>query len=469
MEESELLPFENTYYELKNYRSIKCTGADCERFLNGQLTNDVKKLKDNSFQQQVRLSRSGQIQYFFYLLKQDDCFFILIDKENKKSLSDDLDKYIIMDDVELNSFDCENISILFSSERDEGFYGIFAHRPAFIILNFSNKKNYKHISEKDYESLTILGGEPVWNVTIHQNRLVTDSIAMLRAVSLDKGCFLGQETVAKIESRRGGAYFPVILKSLDENLSDKLEISGKSAAKKMISFIYKNSQYHLVNMYRDFRVKGKQLLFDDQTAGVVSYLPFWDYTDEELVAQMYFEKGIEVFQEGDNAAAIEFLKKAIAFKPDYADAYESLGVLYGREENFQMGIELMNELEKIDPDSVMEHTNKSLFYMKLGKIEEAEEEKAQATVKSFSSFGKEAKRKKDEEGQINKDKEENLRREQMFRDVLEIDSEDDLANFGLAEIEFKRENYKSAIDHCSKVLAQNEIYSAAYKILAKSI
>ena len=39
----------------------------------------------------------------------------------------------------------------------------------------------------------------------------------------------------------------------------------------------------------------------------------------------------------------------------------------------------------------MAHTNLSLYYMKIGEIELAEEHKAQATVKQFEVLGDEAK------------------------------------------------------------------------------
>ena len=54
----------------------------------------------------------------------------------------------------------------------------------------------------------------------------------------------------------------------------------------------------------------------------------------------------------------------------------------------------MDDLLQVDPESIMAHTNKSLYLMKLGKIEEAEKEKDLATVKSFKKAGQDAKNKK---------------------------------------------------------------------------
>jgi tetratricopeptide (TPR) repeat protein len=46
--------------------------------------------------------------------------------------------------------------------------------------------------------------------------------------------------------------------------------------------------------------------------------------------------------------------------------------MLGRIERFEEAITWMDKLLSVNPQSVMAHTNKSLFLMKLGKIEEAE-------------------------------------------------------------------------------------------------
>jgi Tfp pilus assembly protein PilF len=128
----------------------------------------------------------------------------------------------------------------------------------------------------------------------------------------------------------------------------------------------------------------------------------------------------------------------------------------------------MDQLTKIDPSSVLAHTNKSLFLMKMGKIEEAEEQKSFATIKSFQKFGDEAKLKE----QILKEKlaqeEEWIKRESMFKQVLEIDEEDTLANYGLGSIAVERKDWLAAVNYLEKVVQADENYSVAYLSLGKA-
>ncbi|NBV99494.1 MAG: hypothetical protein EBR67_08310 [Proteobacteria bacterium] len=80
----------------------------------------------------------------------------------------------------------------------------------------------------------------------------------------------------------------------------------------------------------------------------------------------------------------ELLEKAIKENPKNEDAYELLGVIFARENNFQSAIEAMKKLEALNPDSIMAKSNLSIFYMKLGDKETAEDYKAKATVAQFN-------------------------------------------------------------------------------------
>ena len=58
-------------------------------------------------------------------------------------------------------------------------------------------------------------------------------------------------------------------------------------------------------------------------------------------------------------------------------------MVYARENKFDAAITAMKKLEELNPDSVMAKTNLSIFYMKIGDKETAEDYKAKATVAQF--------------------------------------------------------------------------------------
>jgi folate-binding protein YgfZ len=53
------------------------------------------------------------------------------------------------------------------------------------------------LSESDLEALRILAGVPRWGVDVDPRRLVMEAALTSTAVSFEKGCYLGQETVLR--------------------------------------------------------------------------------------------------------------------------------------------------------------------------------------------------------------------------------------------------------------------------------
>lgn len=116
----------------------------------------------------------------------------------------------------------------------------------------------------------------------------------------------------------------------------------------------------------------------------------------------------------------------------------------------------------------MAHTNMSLYYMKIGEIEKAEDQKSKATIKQFQQLGEEADTKRRLEEEEKRKKTEIEKREAMFREVLDIDPEDTLANYGLGEIEYLKENFEASISHLQKAIEHKKNYSVAWLALGKS-
>ena len=159
---------------------------------------------------------------------------------------------------------------------------------------------------------------------------------------------------------------------------------------------------------------------------------------------------------------------AIDLDPHHADSIEALGVFLGRLGRFEEAISWMKRLTEIKPGSVLAHTNMSVYLMKLGKIEEAEEHKSLAMVKSFQTFGEEAKLKEKLAEDKKRKADEWSKRESMFKQVLEIDPEDTLANYGIGSIAVEKGEWETARSHLEKVISVDPKYSVAYLALGKA-
>ncbi len=460
--------------KLSDWALIEVRGNDRESFFQGQVTNDLKSLEIGNSQLTARLSRVGKVQSFFFIARLEDKLLILCEKELSQAIVDDFTKFIIMDEVELVVLNSSEMHLILNPHLLKtnnnylfqlNYYGITC------ALSESSLKQVQLTNEAELEKIRVLNGFPKWNLDVDPSMFINDSTLNELAISYKKGCFLGQETVAKIENNRGAAYYPVLIDCSEDMNNIKAGAEFTIDGKKAGRIKYCVGNYLHVSLLRDFRVDGKKLSININGSvinGTVLYLPFFKNKSQSDLAEELYHLGVESFQSNDNDKALALMKIAIDFDPAYTDAYESIGVILGRNENYLAAIEWMDKLLSVKSNSVMAHTNKSLYLMKLGKIEEAEAEKALATVKSFAMYGEEAKMKKVLESEKQKKDEDIKRREKMFLQVLEIDADDTIALFGLGDVAYHRAQYEVAINYLVRVVELDKKYSTAYLLLGKS-
>ena len=473
--------YNSSKLSLSNWNLIKVTGADRENFFQGQITSDLTALNIQQAHLSARLNRQGKLQSFFFIARMKDCLYLLTPKELQTSIIEDFSKYIIMEDVTLE-VDVREAWLILNPELSEkktssneffelNFYGI----PSLVC--FQDDWDLLSTNELELERVRMLNGWPCWNKDTDQTHFINETMLGELAISYSKGCFLGQETAAKIENNRGAYYYPMLIEinqgcDLKFERGETLFCIDQSELRAFAKIFYQIDHMLWVKVAREYRVEGKSIVIqlrDKVYTGSLRSLPHYKASTPKEIARELFHLGVQWFQEGDSKEAMLAFERSIKFDSSFADPYESIGVILGREEKYQEAIEWMDKLHAINPNSVLAHTNKSLYLMKLGKIEEAEAEKSLATVKTFAHFGEEAKIKKAISEEARKKEEEMQKREKMFLQVLEIDSEDVIALYGLADIYFFRKNFEGARQHLEQVIALDSKYSVAYLLLGKCL
>jgi len=468
-------------FGLDDWSVLSITGKDREKFINGQVTSDIASLEIATGQWSTRINLNGKIKNYFQLIKLKDQLIILIKSKYLDELFSDFSNFIIMEDVEINIL--ETLLGVFIGPEYKNFakklknnyaFSNMLGQPAVFFWDINRKDINGSI--KDVELLSILSGESRWDYDVENKTFLNNSTLNEVGVSYTKGCFYGQEIVAKIENNRGAAYYPVLLEIQKENslsnFSEAVEfrVNGKKAGQLFQKINYDDNEYISATLIRDYRVNRKILKIELDGLKiniVVRYLPLFKENTPELRSLYLFDEAIKEFHYDKYKQAIELLKTSISINPKNFDAYEIWGVILGRQKKYSEGIDVMDLLLDVDPSSVMAHTNKSLFLMNLGKIEEAEEEKSKATVKTFSKFGEQADLKKIEEAEKEKIKKENESRKHMFNQVLKIDPNDPIANYGMADILFFEKNYHEALGNVEKSIEGNQKYSVAYLLNGK--
>jgi len=448
--------YQNFNYSFPDLGVLKIKGEDASQFLQGQLTNDVLELHDNTFQLTTRIDRSARIVFWGYLLRKTQSEFYFLGLKNQiAQVVLELEKFIISEDVTVEELE-EAVTFQNQkfSNKENDFIGIFQGYLGTLSLG-SDQATVRDIDL----SVTILQGFPLFSDTI-SGKLIHETLLNYNAISYTKGCFLGQEAATKIENNRGGNKAPALLTISSTETADSNEnlcLEEKDVDWANVIEI-ENVKICFLLASRELRINGLNINFKSNNqifqANVLTYpTHFFPKNMKEMSEKLYHKASVSLMNKDLDLTEKLILNSISCFET--VENLEFYGVLLGRKERFLDAIKVMDKILSKDQLAVMAHTNKSLYFMRLGMIKEAEEEKSLATVCSFEKLGQEAKFKKESDLKEKQIREEVERRKKMFLQVLDIDENDDIANWGLGEIYFKDNDYEKSLNHLEKSIESN--------------
>ena len=485
---SELLLYEGAQTPLAGWSVVVVEGRHRRRFLHSQLTSDLEALAPGASQPTAYLDRSGRLQAFGFVLVRDNRIELLLPQSVAQSAVERLETHVISDDVSFRFLETPRMRLVLGAEAVRRFPEI-APEYCFPVQAWASRGcvawgdieiDLPNLAEADLDTLRVLSGLPTWGLDVGPGTPIHETSLVGTAVSFDKGCYLGQETVAKVASGRGAAKAPMLLEVVDGESSTETRMVGKRfavgsrerAGEVLGRVDWEGASYLQVLLYRDLRVEGRELecrFEDDLVLAVrVCGLPLLETPVPKQWARRLELRAVEEFSADREESAMRLLERALAVCPSYADAYESLGVVLGRHKRYDEAIELMKRLLVVDPASVMAHTNLSLYYNQLGRIEDAEREAAEAMRAGMRLENEERDRSSAQVRESEVVAEDRKRRAEMFRQVLEIDPEDALGNFGLGELLVEEERFAEAAVHLERALTADPRYSAAILALGRA-
>src|SRR5881397_1080822 len=208
---------------------VKLTGTERVPWLQGMLTNDVEKLPSGSGCYAAHLTPQGKIVAHMQVLVDDDAVWLCLEGAVVPKLLAAFDKLLIMEDVQM--FDVsEEYSILaiigpkaaaaLESWIDEPLTiaGKYAHRKiddsrivvsdlgydvwvprgrADKVLRFLAQSGATPIDHGTWDVLRTEAGIPVYGVDIDETTMMPEIGEA--GISYEKGCYIGQEVVARIK------------------------------------------------------------------------------------------------------------------------------------------------------------------------------------------------------------------------------------------------------------------------------
>ena len=218
---------------------IRVTGEDRVRWLNGMVTNSIQQLQDGEGNYNFFLSVQGRIQGDATIFAEPDALVIETAASQVPGLMTLLDRFIIMDDVELADATNSQSGMLIAGPKAASLLeriglnvedlGVLQKRtmqwdaaqitvlhiespliPRFELwadadttsklLEALQNAGAAFCEAQSLEWLRILEGTPLYGTDIRDRELPQET-GQTRALHFSKGCYLGQEIVERIRSR----------------------------------------------------------------------------------------------------------------------------------------------------------------------------------------------------------------------------------------------------------------------------
>ncbi|HHB92311.1 MAG TPA: folate-binding protein [Thioploca sp.] len=206
---------------------IKVTGADAQQFLQGQFTNDITKVNSEQHQLSALCSHKGRIIVSFRIFQHEAAFYLLLPKESLASVIKRLQMYVLRSAVKIedasgnltrigiSGINSEQIltDCLFAppAEIDSNItkdgitiLKIAGTIPRYIILGDKIPiecltKLAKLEDSQTWQLLDILAGLPTVGLATTEE-FVPQMINYhnINGVSFKKGCYTGQEIIARL-------------------------------------------------------------------------------------------------------------------------------------------------------------------------------------------------------------------------------------------------------------------------------
>lgn len=176
---------------------LRVTGADRVSFLHGQCTNDIQKLVVGRSCAAAFLTAKGKMRGEGHVICLADALVL----ETSPGLRPSLEKFIITEDVTIEDMSGawgEWLVLGGADARAQAGAMVFEHPLGVGVL--SERPLVATIDAEEMEARRIEAGVPRWGVDMDENTIPNEAGLEKRAISYDKGCYIGQETIARIKT-----------------------------------------------------------------------------------------------------------------------------------------------------------------------------------------------------------------------------------------------------------------------------
>jgi folate-binding protein YgfZ len=202
------------FFDLSKRAKFHITGADRLRFLNGQITNDLRKASESSAIEACILTAKGKTDAHIYIFASGDSFLVDVAADLREGFKVRLERYVIADDVQIedvtDQFSIfhalsqqppteENGRIVSVRRFAESGWDVWCDAAQHQVSLEELSSRWALCDSDAAEVMRIEQGIPRWGRELTNDIIPIEANLEQRAIDYQKGCYIGQEVISRIK------------------------------------------------------------------------------------------------------------------------------------------------------------------------------------------------------------------------------------------------------------------------------
>lgn len=210
---------------------LEFRGPDAERFLNGQVTQDVRKVAGGKISLPACVTDAkGKLQFRIWITESPDgALWVESSEGTAEALEARLARYLIADDVEVENLTGKYSLVHLIGQVETAPDGVIARecrrfgRAGFDWWSLSSADvvlplEMKHLCSDELEAFRIANKVPMCGRELIEGILPPEAGLEETHISYQKGCYVGQEVISRIKSA-GKVNQRLVLMKFDASIS----------------------------------------------------------------------------------------------------------------------------------------------------------------------------------------------------------------------------------------------------------
>ena len=209
--EQRMLEEGKAYVERTDQEVIRLSGDDARSWLHALVSQDILNLEDGSSTEALLLDPQGRIEQQLKVVRERDDLLVIVSKEKTQSLIDWLSKMRFRSKVQVEKTNLRVFGV-FDAASGNVWRDPFSNENSFSVSYNNHRKSFPYceiISQTPpdltpaglsaHAALRIFAGRPEIS-DVDEKSLPHEFDWLQSAVHLSKGCYRGQESVAKVHN-----------------------------------------------------------------------------------------------------------------------------------------------------------------------------------------------------------------------------------------------------------------------------